>query len=221
MNQLIKEKLIKINESLINEAQNVIDTQWRSRALGSILRVKTTPVFRWMGKVKSFCHQLGLASKPWKEILLADDPKTNSLSFVYQVLGTLEAIKYELENDHLETFTQLVRAETLAELLDQAEYLLRKEYFLAAGVIGRAVLEEHLRATCTTLEIEIQKSKPTINDFNQALYKFDFFSKIKMKQVELLAAIGNNAAHNKDELTKDDVKKLISDLPGLIESTNI
>ena len=73
--------------------------------------------------------------------MFSTEPKRNTLIFVEMVLGALEAIQHELENDHLETFTQLVKAETLADLLEQAENFFENGYHLAAGVIGRAVLE--------------------------------------------------------------------------------
>jgi hypothetical protein len=137
------------------------------------------------------------------------------------VLGTLEAIQHELENDLFETFTKLVKAETLADLLDQAEHLFREGYHLAAGVLGRAILEDHLRTVCGVLRCSPQKKRPTISDFNQALYGKNHYTKVRMKQVDMLAAIGNDAAHNSPSLTPTDVKKLLSDLPEVIEATGV
>jgi hypothetical protein len=133
----------------------------------------------------------------------------------------LEAIKHELENDHLITFTQLIRAETLADLLDQAQHLFDNGYHLAAGVIGRCILEEQLRTICDTLGCRPSKQHLTINDFNQALYGIKHYSKTKMKQIDALTSIGNDAAHNKPDLDSADVRKLLLDLPEVIESTNI
>jgi hypothetical protein len=121
----------------------------------------------------------------------------------------------------LQIITQLVKAETLADLLDQAEHLYESGYHLAAGVIGRAVLEEHLRTTCFNLNCSPTKKRPTINDFNQALYGIQYHSKIKMKQADTLAAIGNDAAHNNPEMDSSDVKTLLTDLPEIIDSTGV
>ena len=130
----------------------------------------------------------------------------------------LEAVKHELENDHLESFSKLVRAETLADLLEQAEKLQSNGYYLAAGVIGRCVLEEHLRTSCDGLGCSPTKQKPTLNDFNMALYNADHYAKTKMKQIDALASVGNDAAHNKPELNKDDVARLLNELPSVLES---
>ena len=221
MNQTLKDKLIRINEELINEAKVVVDSQFRGGTRGAPqIFVDLQLLHKWWGKVKSFGHQLGTASKPWQD-MFALNPEGNRLAIAERVFGTLEAIKHELENDHLQTITQLVKAETLADLLDQAEHLFKNGYHLAAGVIGRAVLEEHLRTTCDTLGCSPSKKRPTINDYNQALYGIQHYSKIKMKQVDALASIGNDAAHNNPSLESADVKKLIFDLPELIESTHV
>ena len=218
MNQAQKEKLLQINRNLIEEAKAVAGTKFDTRVIGSPTFVKIQQLHKWWGKVKSFGHQLGTAAKPWKE-MFSSEPERNTLTFVEIVHGTLEAIQHELENDHLETITQLVKAETFADLLDQADNLFENGYHLAAGVIGRAVLEEHLRTTCNALGCNPSKGRSTINDFNQALYAIEHYSKIKMKQIDMLASIGNNAAHNNSDLESTDVKKMLDDLPAVIDST--
>lgn len=214
-----REKFIKINEVLIAEAQSVVESKFNVDIISASTYVDIQLLHKWWAKVKSFGHLLGASAKPWHAILTTD-PEKNTLAFVRRVLGTLEAIKHELENDYLETFTQLVRAETFSDLLDQAQHLFDNGYFLAAGVIGRAVLEEHLRVTCDTLGCAPSKQRPTINDFNQALYASQHYSKTKMKQVDHLASIGNDAAHNKPNLNSADVKRMLLDLPEVIESTS-
>jgi hypothetical protein len=220
MNQAHKDKLLKINVGLIEEAKGVLASQFDTGVIGAPTFVDLQVLYKWWGKVKSFGHQLGTAVKPWQQTLSAD-PERNTLAFAKLVLGTLEAIKHELENDHLESFTQLVRAETLADLLDQAEHLFEGGYHLAAGVLGRAVLEEHLRTVCDTFGCSPQKKRATISDYNQALYGLQHYSKIKLKQIDMLASIGNDAAHNSPKLDAADVKKMLSDLPEVIESTSV
>lgn len=218
MNQSHKEKLLRITTALIQEADGVIGSKFETEVSGAPTFVDIELLYRWWGKVKSLGHQLGTAVRPWQG-LFDSDPNRNTLAFAKRVLGTLEAVKHELENDHLDTFTRLVRAETFADLLEQSEHLFANGYHLAAGVIGRAVLEEHLRNTCDALGCTPIKPRPTISDFNQALYGVKHYSKIKMKQIDALATIGNDAAHNNPGLDSSDVKKLLSDLPEVIEST--
>ena len=219
MNQQQKDKFLKINDSLIEEATLVLNSQFESHYVGRPRYVDPQLFHKWWGEIKSFGHQLAAAAKPWQE-LFSSNPN-NSLGSVKVILGTLESIRHELENDYLQTITQLVKAETLADLLDQGEHLFDSGYHLAAGVIGRAILEEHLRTTCYNLNCTPTKKRPTINDFNQALYGIQHYSKIKMKQIDTLASIGNDAAHNNPEMESSDIKKLLVDLPEIIESTGV
>jgi hypothetical protein len=110
----------------------------------------------------------------------------------------------------------LVRAEAFESLLEQADYLLASGYALAAGVLGRAVLEEHLRKWCEVKGCRPAKDKPTINDYNSELYKAKHLNLSQMKHVESLAAVGNEAAHNKPTLTADGVERLLRDVRELL-----
>lgn len=219
MNKQQKEKFLKINDDLIEEAKSVINSQFEAGFVGRPKYVDVQLFHKWWGKIKSFGHQLGSAAKPWQE-LFSSTPDT-SLGSVKVFLGMLEAIRHEIENDYLQTITQLVKAETLADLLSQAETLFENGYHLAAGVLGRAVLEEHLRATCLSLNCIPEKKRPTINDFNQSLYAVQHYNKIKMKQIDTLAAIGNDAAHNNPDIEPGDIEKLLADLPQLIDTTGV
>jgi hypothetical protein len=219
MDQSLKDKLLGISKELIAEGGDVAASRFETDDFSPTTCVDIYKLHRWLGKVRSFGHQLGAAAKPWEDIFAPGSPG-NALTFVERVRGTLEAIQHELENGHLDTFSQLVRAETFADLLEQSEHLLENGDYLAAGVIGRAVLEEHLRTTCETLGCPPPKQRPTINDFNQSLYGVEHYNRIKMKQIDTLAAIGNDAAHNKPDLDPADIEKLLSDLPAIIESTS-
>jgi hypothetical protein len=215
-----KDRFLCISAALIEEAAVVMATKFKTGVMGAPTYVDLQTLHKWWGKVKSFGHQLGTAGAPWKETF-ATNPAPNTLSFAMRVLGTLEAIQYELEHDHLSSFTQLVKAETLADLLDQSQTLFDAGYHLAAGVIGRAVLEEHLRTTCGLLGCEPTKSRPTLADFNRALYGVNHYAKTRMKQIDALSSVGNDAAHNKPELDASDVNRMLLELPSLIESTGV
>jgi hypothetical protein len=142
--------LCRITSDLIDEGQQVVGTKFESHYLGRPKYVELQAFHRWWAKVNSLARQLGTAAAPWRDAL-ARHPVANSLAIALETLGTLQGILYELQHDHLRTFTSIVRAETLADLLEQAEHLFNAGYTLAAGVIGRAVLEEHLRTTCDAL----------------------------------------------------------------------
>ena len=64
------------------------------------------------------------------------------------MLGALDSIREGIEAGRLLRVEDLVFAEAFANLIEQAEYLLKRNYFLASGVLLRAVLEEELRRMC-------------------------------------------------------------------------
>ncbi|HEY2253288.1 MAG TPA: DUF4145 domain-containing protein [Planctomycetaceae bacterium] len=126
-------------------------------------------------------------------------------------VGMLQAIQTAIFGGMLGRVENLVFAEAFDDLLEQADYLSAEGYFLAAGVLGRAVLEEHLRKLCGAVNCLPQKPRATLNDYNSSLYDNKQLTKIEMKHIDALAAIGNNAAHNQP-VTQEDVGRLLRDL---------
>lgn len=164
---------------------------------------------KWQAGCSNLVRLLGSVGEQWRDDLLH---KRNDPGSTKRTLGTLEAIREAVEHGLLVTVEELVRAEAFDSLLDQAAYLESEGYFLAAGVIGRAVLEEHLRKLCEAKSCSPAKPKPTINDFKDSLYKAKHITATVMKHVESMAAVGNEAAHNKDTLDAAAVGRLLRDV---------
>jgi len=132
------------------------------------------------------------------------------------MLGTLEGVEQAIRSGLLISVEELVRAETFTHLLDQADYLFSEGFILAAGVMGRAVLEEHLQNWCAAKNCLVAKNRPTLNDFKDVLYKEKHITTVVMKHIESMAAIGNEAAHNKTSLSRDSVERLLRDIRDFI-----
>lgn len=168
-------------------------------------------------KLKAGCANLlrvlGPAADPWKEAFAL--PENNPL-VVRLMLGTLEAIREAVQRGLLVKVEDLVRAEAFDSLLGQADYLFGEGYYLAAGVIGRAVLEEHLRKWCDLTGCVPVKPKPTLNDYKDSLYKAKHLSVVTMKHLESLAAVGNDAAHNAPSLDRGDVGRMLRDVRDVL-----
>ena len=134
-------------------------------------------------------------------------------------VGTLKGIKDVIEADLLISVEELIHAEFFDDLLSQAEYLVTQSYFIAAGVLGRCVLEEFLRKWCDKAKCQIAKpeGKRTIEDHKAALYAGQHLDKIQMKSIEVMAAVGNDCAHNTGKATKDQVEKMLRDVRDLLK----
>jgi len=125
-------------------------------------------------------------------------------------VSALETVKYAIEEGLLVSYRELILAEEFSNLYEHAVHLQTQGYYLAAAVVFRAVLEEKLRELCLVNECIPERDNPTINDYNQSLYKCSRiqYDKTTMLHVTALAAIGNKAAHNTGEIEKSEVERL-------------
>jgi len=168
---------------------------------------------RWSSRCAHLAVLLERHAGPWGAVLNAEITGSDDMR---RLIGVLEAIKLQIDAGLLLSLQNLIAADMFDDLLEQAAYLREAGYFLAAGVLGRAVLEEHLRNWCAREACSPTKPRPTINDYNMALYDAKHIDKITMKQVDALAAIGNEAAHNEPALTPDTVERLLRDVRALL-----
>jgi hypothetical protein len=202
-------RIRELIDTLISDGENVLNTKWQPS--GNWLSDPPTYVdlalFRtWRARCKLLASLLGRVGKPWETELTSD--WDNRIEFAITTQSTLQAIKVSAGEGLLLEIEDLVLADAFANLLEQAEYLLNQGYFLASGVILRAVLEERLRRLCDQHSLILSKPKPTLNDYNTELYKQQVYDKITFKDIDTLIAIGNDAAHNKQSLVVDNVTQM-------------
>lgn len=166
---------------------------------------------KWLMGCRNLLRMLGSCASAWEECFM-QKVDYHEASRAHAMYSTLQAIKEAIENYLLVDIKNIVMADTFNDLLEQAEYLASEKYFVAAGVLARAVLEEHLRNWCSNTNCTLSKAKPTLADFNTALYKSHEYDVNVMKHIESMTATGNDAAHNKPELCSDDVIRLLRDV---------
>lgn len=208
MNQS-KEQLHAFIQDLIREGEEVLKTAKPIQKPMRDSSVNLLAFEKWRTSCKLLISQLGEFASPW-EYSLSNDKARNNQRSVQGMLGALNSIDQNVQAGRLLKFEDLVYAEAFTNLIEQAEYLLAKDYFIAAGVLFRAVLEEKLRRLCDANNITTQKQRPTISDYSQELYKAKVISKIALKNIEAMTAVGNDAAH-----TKETVKVAVADVKAM------
>ncbi|MBU0637979.1 MAG: DUF4145 domain-containing protein [Planctomycetes bacterium] len=171
----------------------------------------------WTAKCRQLAHMLGEHAAPWRATL--EGGSNNSIEATLSTLGTLTGIREALQADLLVRVEDLVRADAFADLLEQAEYLLTEGYHIAAAVLGRAVLEEHLRNWCNREACTPSKKRPTLSDLIQALYKTKHVDKLSMKGLESMTAAGNAAAHNEPGFDNSTAARLLRDVREFLSRT--
>lgn len=72
------------------------------------------------------------------------------------VMGTISALKSDLENDYLKSYSDIIQSEVFSDYLEMAEYLLNEGYKDAAAVLIGSTLEVHLRELCISNNIDIE-----------------------------------------------------------------
>jgi hypothetical protein len=203
-------------QDLIREGEAVLATESVTTGLAPARYVELGSFATWLGGCSTLHHMLG-AGNPWAKTLgeLHETPCYSANA--RRIQGTLKAIEKAVQHGHIVRVEDLARADVLGDLLEQAEHLREKSYHLAAGVLCRASLEEHLRAWCIRVGCAplkpdgTPKDKPTIEDFKQELKKANHIDGITSKHIDHMAAIGNACAHNK-AFTAADVDQLVNDL---------
>lgn len=212
-NMHARDAVASFADDLIDEGTRLQSTAFQRKTSSFTVDtfVDLQAFYNWRSSCRLILKQLGAFSNPWAPVLDLEQPM-NNIGTVKAMIGALESIRDNVARGRLASFEDIVFAEAFANLTEQGEYLLDKHYFVAAGVIFRAVLEERLRRMCQTHGQTPQKTRPTITDYNQALYKAQIYDKIEFKNVDAMAAVGNSAAHNSPGLTIDRVKRFRTDM---------
>lgn len=134
-------KFVNLLEKLIQDGRNLL----KSSSNGRI--EDREGLRRWSNELILLRTMGGDMISPWVRRLTNDGCDNYNDSVEYP-LAALETVKYAIDEGLLCSYRELIMAEAFADLYEQGQHLLAQGYFLAAGVIFRAVLEEKLRELC-------------------------------------------------------------------------
>jgi hypothetical protein len=127
-------------------------------------------------------------------------------------IGALRALRRDCDAGYLTSLQGLIRAEVFADFLEMAEHLLKQEYKDPAAVLVGGVLEDHLRALCTSAGISVVASaKPKKADaMNNELAAAGRYNKLDQKNVTAWLDLRNKAAHGQyAEYGRDQVGTML------------
>jgi hypothetical protein len=207
-----------ISKDCITEGEDLLKTKFvKVNGPFETIHVDLEGFYKWKSNCNVLINMIGNLSDPWNEIFVG--AKENSLINTLGMIGGLKSINDSINKGYLMRIEDLIFAEAFSNLIEQAEYLLNQKYYLAAGVVGRAVLEEKLRNICDSQNITFTKDRPTLSDFNMQLYKTKFYDKIEHKNIDYLISIGNNSAHNQS-VKDEDVKSMINGIKRVLIKYN-
>lgn len=215
----VNERITHLVEKLIRDGEDLCKNPWDNnqyKNIGIVTRFVDLEGFKkWIGSFHLLLSLLGHLGKPWQD-MYESSKEGNRLENALSVLGSLKSIKESLDDGLLTGFEDIVYAEAFSDLVEQAEYLYEQGFFLASGVLLRAILEERLKKLCERTGCLPGKARPTIADYNQNLYAAKIYDKITFKHVDSMASVGNAAAHNDPQLNKQEVERFLRDLPTFL-----
>lgn len=137
------------------------------------------------------------------------------------LMGPLDALYKAIQNDYLDTLSELVHGSIFTDYLEMSEHLLNEGYKDAAAVITGSTLEQHLRKLCQKVGIDVKTTsgKPKKADLlNSDLAKQGSFNTSEQKQITAWLGIRNDAAHgNYDAYTPDQVNLFIMGLRAFLD----
>ncbi len=143
------------------------------------------------------------------------------------IIGTITALKSDLESDYLKSFTEIIQSEVFSDYIEMAEHLLNEGYKDPAAVLVGSTLEVHLRELCVSNGIEIESASnkgkfipKKANLMNSDLAKAQAYSSAYQKQIIAWLGIRNSAAHGKySEYTKEEISLMLQGIRQFILTT--
>jgi Domain of unknown function (DUF4145) len=188
-----------------------------------ILDVRTLHAF--LTKCQLLVVQLGPLGEQWKARFEAQEKEV--FENFQKARGALSAIADMLKKGRLVRLEEMCIVEVLGDLVEHADILYSNNHYLACCVVLRAVLEERLRKLCDAWGCLPQKAKPSIDDYNQALYALGKtstsvgYDNAAMLWVTSIAAIGNDAAHALRSIEKGDAERMLRDVQTFLAKFSV
>ena len=180
----------------------------------SISRFPYAPVAGWATNVLSlFKRTFGKSDVHYQEFRRVFDAFVDWEDNFDNCVSVFQAAKEDYEGGYLFNITTLVKAEVLADAIEQAKELLRNGYKDPAAVLGRISLETGLKDLCNRNNIPISK----LDQMNSNLCKAGIYNMAKQKQITAWADLGNKAAHGEwSEYDQGDVVDFIDGVEKFI-----
>lgn len=202
-----REKIIEKFDELIKEADHLYQKVIKDKSAGEMPVIDTSLYFKLLSSTKFILFYLG-AEIHNKLVEQFCSEKLNA--GILQ--GVLESAKREFEAGFLSHPKILITAESMEDLLEQADYLLEQDYKDAACVLSGGVLELSLKSLLENKYPKIDfNPKQGIDHLNIKLYKeAKAYDKATFTLIDGYRELRNASAHgNYSKYDKLQVKNFI------------
>jgi hypothetical protein len=173
---------------------------------------------------------VGLKSEYYKDTeVILKRTNINNGNKLRNIIGIVTALKSDLLNNYLKSFSDIIQSEVFSDYLEMAQHLLSEGYKDPSAVLVGSTLEVHLRELCISngIDIEVKNSKgnymPKKADLmNSDLAKAGIYPSAYQKQIIAWLGIRNSAAHGKyAEYTTEEVSLMLQGIRQFILTTKL
>jgi hypothetical protein len=135
---------------------------------------------------------------------------------ISMLYGVIQALREDVASERLAPVQGAGHMDLFSEYLEQADYLLEKDYKDASAIMAGGVLEAHLRRLCARHGIDTDEQttggrrRKKASILSADLYKAKILSLREYQQVKTWLALRNDAARgNFDGYVKEEVARLV------------
>jgi DNA-binding MltR family transcriptional regulator len=128
----------------------------------------------------------------------------NQLAILNACIENIDALLFNIEN--------VLQYNMYKSELEAATDLLRNGFIRPAGALAAVILEGYLKKICIKHGIKLNRKKPTMADYNEALRANGLIDTVLWRKIQYLGDIRNYCNHDKEREPRiDDVEDLISE----------
>ncbi len=134
-------------------------------------------------------------------------------------IGVAKALLYDIHNNYMKSFEELIHGDIFGDFLEMADHLLENGYKDPAAVLAGSTLEVHMKKLCDNYSVEITSNEKPKSSYllNADLQKKGAYTKLDQKNITAWLGLRNNAAHgNYSEYTKEQVSLFAASIRDFI-----
>jgi hypothetical protein len=211
----------------IKKAEEILDQMGKTTKYKDYSDIKNSQPSEFISMCENIANRLRSVNTSY-----LNSCKAIKKEFAYHVFpqlipayhGVLQSIKFDIENNMLRSFEELINANLFSDFLEMAEHLLEENYKDPAAVIIGSTLEEHIRklAQKNGISIELPDAKGNLKPkkadaLNSELAAANAYTKLDQKNVTSWLGLRNEAAHgNYNNYTKQQVELFLQSVRDFI-----